>query len=416
MENPALFKLLVFILQQSHITEFMVEKLTPPMIKPQVPNFSSGPCAKRPGWSVSILENACLSRSHRSDAGRAKLNELIDLSKKILDVPGDYHLGIVPASDTGAVEMALWSFLGKIPVDILAWESFGQEWVKDVVDELQLVDTRLFKVPYGSLPDLNLVDFSHDVVFLWNGTTSGVRVPNGNWIDSNRTGLTICDATSAVFAMDIPWEKIDVLTYSWQKVLGGEAQHGMIVLSPRAVKRLENYQPKRPIPKLFRLTKQGKLNKSIFNGNTINTPSMLCVEDALDALQWAERIGGKPGLIRRSEKNFEAMSQWVEKTNWVDFLAKQPETRSCTSMCLKIVDDWFVSLSSEHQSEYAVQVVELLAAKEVAYDIASYRAAPPGLRIWGGATVETTDLQALFSWLDWSYATVKKEWIEVRQK
>ncbi|HAE06100.1 MAG TPA: phosphoserine aminotransferase, partial [Richelia sp.] len=242
----------------------MVEKLNPPIIKPQVPNFSSGPCAKRPGWSVSILENACLGRSHRSEAGRAKLKELIGLSRKILDVPRDYHLGIVPASDTGAVEMALWSLLGKIPLDILAWESFGQEWVKDVVDELQLVDTRLFKAPYGNLPDLNLVDFSHDVVFLWNGTTSGVRVPNGDWIDSNRTGLTICDATSAVFAMDIPWEKIDVLTYSWQKVLGGEAQHGVIILSPRAIKRLETYQPQRPLPKLFRLTKQGKFNKSIF--------------------------------------------------------------------------------------------------------------------------------------------------------
>ncbi|NRB07769.1 MAG: phosphoserine transaminase, partial [Richelia sp.] len=339
----------------------------------------------------------------------AKLKEVIDLSKKILGIPADYHLGIVPASDTGAVEMALWSLLGKLPLDILAWENFGQEWVTDVADELQLADTRVFKAPYGSLPDFGQVDFSHDVVFLWNGTTSGVRVPNGDWIDSDRTGLTICDATSAVFAMDIPWDKIDVLTYSWQKVLGGEAQHGVIVLSPRAVERLETYQPPRPLPKLFRLTKKGKLNAGIFKGDTINTPSMLCAEDALDALKWAESVGGKSGLISRSEGNLAAMSQWVEKTAWVDFLAEKPETRSCTSICLKIVDGWFAGLSSEQQAECAKKVAKLLAKEEVAYDIASYRAAPPGLRIWGGATVETADLQALLPWLDWAYATVKRE-------
>ncbi|CDN09921.1 Phosphoserine aminotransferase [Richelia intracellularis] len=387
----------------------MPENLTPPTSKPQVPNFSSGPCAKRPGWSVSLLENACLGRSHRSEPGKAKLKEVIDLSKKILGIPADYHLGIVPASDTGAVEMALWSLLGKLPLDILAWENFGQEWVTDVADELQLADTRVFKAPYGSLPDFGQVDFSHDVVFLWNGTTSGVRVPNGDWIDSDRTGLTICDATSAVFAMDIPWDKIDVLTYSWQKVLGGEAQHGVIVLSPRAVERLETYQPPRPLPKLFRLTKKGKLNAGIFKGDTINTPSMLCAEDALDALKWAESVGGKSGLISRSEGNLAAMSQWVEKTAWVDFLAEKPETRSCTSICLKIVDGWFAGLSSEQQAECAKKVAKLLAKEEVAYDIASYRAAPPGLRIWGGATVETADLQALLPWLDWAYATVKRE-------
>ncbi|MDJ0799347.1 MAG: phosphoserine transaminase [Calothrix sp. MO_167.B12] len=387
----------------------MSGNLTPPTIKPQVPNFSSGPCAKRPGWNVSVLKDAFLGRSHRSEAGKAKLKEVIDRSKEILGVPADYYLGIVPASDTGAVEMALWSLLGKLPLDILAWESFGQEWVQDVVDQLQLADTKIFKAAYGSLPDLGQVDFSHDVVFLWNGTTSGVRVPNGDWIPANRTGLTICDATSAVFAMDIPWEKLDVITYSWQKVMGGEAQHGVIILSPRAVERLETYQPPRPLPKLFRLTKKGKLNESIFQGNVINTPSMLCVEDALDGLKWSESIGGRAGLISRSEANLKAMSQWVDKTSWVDFLAEQPETRSCTSICLKIVDEWFTALSLEQQTECAKKVAKLLAKEEVAYDIASYRAAPPGLRIWGGATVETSDIQALLPWLDWAYATIKAE-------
>ncbi|WP_088243285.1 phosphoserine transaminase [Calothrix rhizosoleniae] len=387
----------------------MPENLTPPTSKPQVVNFSSGPCAKRPGWSVSVLENAYLGRSHRSEAGKAKLKEVIDLSKKILDVPADYHLGIVPASDTGAVEMALWSLLGKLPLDILAWESFGQEWVTDVVNQLQLPDTRVLQAPYGSLPDFGQVDFSHDVVFLWNGTTSGVRVSNADWIPANRTGLTICDATSAVFAMDIPWDKLDVVTYSWQKVMGGEAQHGVLVLSPRAVERLETYQPPRPLPKIFRLTKKGKFNAAIFQGDTINTPSMLCVEDALDGLKWSERIGGRTGLISRSEANLAAMSEWVEKTSWVDFLAEKPETRSCTSICLKVVDEWFTTLSPEKQTECAKKVAKLLANKEVAYDIASYRAAPPGLRIWGGATVETADLKALFPWLDWAYATVKTE-------
>ncbi|MDJ0735844.1 MAG: phosphoserine transaminase [Nostocaceae cyanobacterium] len=387
----------------------MSGNLTPPATKPQVPNFSSGPCAKRPGWSVSVLEDACVGRSHRSEAGRAKLKEVIELSKKILGVPADYRLGIVPASDTGAVEMAMWSLLGKLPLDILAWENFGQEWVKDVVDELQLEDTRIFKAPYGSLPDFGQVDFSHDVVFLWNGTTSGVRVPNGDWIPTNRTGLTICDATSAVFAMDIPWDKLDVVTYSWQKVLGGEAQHGVIVLSPRAVERLETYQPPRPLPKIFRLTKKGKLNEGVFKGDTINTPSMLCVEDALDGLKWTESVAGLSGLISRSEANLAAMSAWVEKTSWVEFLAEKPETRSCTSICLKIVDEWFTGLDGEQQADCAKKVAKLLGKEGVAYDIASYRAAPPGLRIWGGATVETKDIEALLPWLDWAYATVKGE-------
>jgi phosphoserine aminotransferase len=305
--------------------------------------------------------------------------------------------------------MALWSLLGQRPVDILAWESFGQEWVKDVVDELQLPDARLLKAPYGSLPDLSEVDFNKDVVFLWNGTTSGVRVPNGDWIKDDRQGLTICDATSAVFAMDVPWNKLDVVTYSWQKVLGGEAQHGVVVLSPRAVERLESYKPSWPIPKILRLTQKGKLIEGIFKGDTINTPSMLCVEDALDSLRWAESIGGLPGLIRRSEANLSAIAQWVEQSSWAAFLAEAPETRSCTSICLKIVDPWFTGLSPEEQQSSATKLAKLLDKKEVAYDIAPYRAAPPGLRIWGGATVETSDIQALLPWLDWAFATVKAE-------
>ncbi|MCX7596672.1 MAG: phosphoserine transaminase [Fischerella sp.] len=387
----------------------MSENLTPPITKPRVPHFSSGPCAKRPGWSVSVLQNACVGRSHRSESGKAKLKEVIERSKKILGLPPDYRLGIVPASDTGAVEMALWSMLGKLPLDILAWESFGQEWVKDVVDELQLPDTRVFKAPYGSLPDLTQVDFSHDVVFLWNGTTSGVRVPNGDWIASDRTGLTICDATSAVFAMDIPWDKLDVVTYSWQKVLGGEAQHGVIILSPRAVERLETYKPPRPLPKLFRLTQKGKLIEGIFQGDTINTPSMLCVEDALDGLMWAESIGGLASLISRSQANLAAIVKWVEQSSWADFLAEKPETRSCTSICLKIVDTWFTTLSPEEQGKCAKKLAKILEKQNVAYDIAAYRAAPPGIRIWGGATVETADIEALLPWLDWAYATVKAE-------
>jgi len=387
----------------------MSESLTPPTTKPHVPHFSSGPCAKRPGWSVSGLQNACVGRSHRSEDGKAKLAEVIDRSKKILGIPSDYRLGIVPASDTGAVEMALWSLLGQRPVDILAWESFGQEWVKDVVEELKIADLRLMKAPYGSLPDLSQVDFSHDVVFLWNGTTSGVRVPNGDWIADDRQGLTICDATSAAFAMDIPWHKLDVVTYSWQKVLGGEAQHGIIVLSPRAVERLQSYQPTRPIPKIFHLAQKGKLIEGIFKGDTINTPSMLCVEDAIDGLNWAESVGGLPGLISRSEANLSAIAKWVEKSNWADFLAEKPEIRSCTSICLKIIDAWFTSLNAEDQAKFANKLAKLLEKQQVAYDIAPYRAAPPGLRIWGGATVETADIEALLPWLDWAYATLKAE-------
>lgn len=387
----------------------MSNPLTLPTTKPRIPHFSSGPCAKRPGWSVENLKNACVGRSHRSSDGKAKLAQVIESSKKILGVPADYRLGIVPASDTGAVEMALWSLLGQRPLDILAWESFGQEWVKDVVDELKLPDARLMTADYGSLPNLDEVDFSSDVVFLWNGTTSGVRVSNGDWIKADRQGLTICDATSAVFAMDIPWEKLDVVTYSWQKVLGGEAQHGVIVLSPRAVSRLESYQPAWPVPKLFRLTQKGKLIEGIFKGDTINTPSMLCVEDAIDGLMWAESIGGLPELIRRSEANLATIANWVEQSSWADFLAQKLETRSCTSICLKIVDAWFTALSPQQQAESAQKLAKLLEKHSVAFDIASYRSAPPGIRIWGGATVETADIEALLPWLDWAYATVKAE-------
>lgn len=387
----------------------MSESLTPPTTKPSIPHFSSGPCAKRPGWSVNALQNACVGRSHRSEAGRAKLSEAIERSRAILGVPADYRLGIVPASDTGAVEMALWSLLGQRPIDILAWESFGQEWVKDVVDELKLADVNLLKAPYGSLPNLSQVNFDHDVVFLWNGTTSGVRVPNGDWIKDDRQGLTICDATSAVFAMEIPWEKIDVLTYSWQKVLGGEGQHGVIVLSPRAVERLETYQPAWPLPKIFRLAQKGKLIEGIFKGDTINTPSMLCVEDVLDSLAWAESVGGLQGLIRRSQANLAAIAQWVEKSDWAAFLAETPETRSSTSICLKVVDPWFTGLSADDQAKAAKKLTKLLDQQGVGYDIAPYRSAPPGLRIWGGATVETANIEALLPWLDWAYATVKAE-------
>jgi phosphoserine aminotransferase len=381
--------------------------LTRPTTKPQNPRFSSGPCAKRPGWEPNVLGDACLGRSHRSTDGKAKLSEAIDRSKQILGIPSDYRLGIVPASDTGAVEMALWSLLGERPVDILAWESFGQEWVKDVTDELKLDDVRLLKAPYGSLPDLNAVNFDRDVVFLWNGTTSGVRVPNGDWIKDDRSGLTICDATSAVFAMDIPWSKIDVLTYSWQKVLGGEGQHGVIILSPRAVARLESYQPQRPIPKIFRLAQKGKLIEGIFKGDTINTPSMLCVEDVIDSLKWAESIGGLSGLMKRTQGNLDAIAGWVANSDWAAFLAETSETRSSTSICLKIIDPWFTNLSEDDRATCSKKLAKLLETEGVGYDVAPYKSAPPGLRIWGGATVETADIQALLPWLDWAYASVK---------
>src|SRR6185436_2247560 len=372
------------------------------------PYFASGPCAKRPGWSVDALSGAFVGRSHRSPFGKARLAEVIERSRVLLALPADYRLGIVPASDTGAVELVLWSVLGARGVDMLAWESFGATWVTDVVRQLQLPDVRRFEAEYGSLPDLRAVDTDRDEVFTWNGTTSGVCVPNADWISDSRQGLTICDATSAVFAMPLPWHKLDAITWSWQKVLGGEAAHGMLALSPRAVERLESYVPPRPLPKIFRLTKGGKLNEDIFKGSTINTPSMLCVEDALDSLRWAESVGGLAGTVERSRRNLAVLSRWVEKTPWVDFLASEPATRSCTSICLKIVADWFQALPLEARSAAVKRLTGLLDQKGAAYDIGSYIEAPPGLRIWGGATVESADLEALTPWLDWAYSEVER--------
>ncbi|MCG8364076.1 MAG: phosphoserine transaminase [Pseudanabaenales cyanobacterium] len=380
-----------------------------PSRRPQCPNFSSGPCSKRPGWSVEVLSNALVGRSHRSQAGKQRLHEVIDRSRTLLGLPDSYLCGITPASDTGAVEMAMWSLLGARGVDMAAWESFGQGWITDVQKQLNLNDCRIFTADYGQLPDLSEIDCDRDLVFTWNGTTAGVKVPNADWIPDNRQGLTLCDATSAVFAMDLPWPKLDVVTWSWQKVMGGEAAHGMIVLSPRAVERLETYTPSWPLPKIFRMTKGGELNQAIFEGATINTPSMVCVEDALDGLKWAESIGGLKALMERSQANLAAISDWVEKTPWIDFLAVVPETRSNTSICLKIVDPWYTALSKEGQAKGAKRIATLLEKAEVAYDIASYRDAPPGLRIWGGATVETADIEALLPWLDWAYEQVKVE-------
>lgn len=380
-----------------------------PNVRPNNPFFSSGPCAKRPGWSPAALSGAVVGRSHRSKPGKSKLREVIEQSRQILGVPADYRIGIVPASDTGAVEMAMWSLLGERGVDVLAWESFGQGWVTDITKQLKLRDVRILKADYGELSDLAAIDPDRDIVFTWNGTTSGVRVPDGEWIAPDRKGLTICDATSAAFAMDLPWDKLDVTTYSWQKVMGGEAQHGMLILSPRAVERLESYTPPWPMPKIFRLTKAGKLIEGVFEGETINTPSMLAVEDALDGLHWAEAQGGLPGLIKRSEANFAAIAAWVEETPWIAFLARDPKSRSCTSVCLIINDPWFLALDSSRRTAAAKRVAALLEGEGVAYDVGAYRDAPPGLRIWAGATVETADLVALFPWLEWAYHTAKSE-------
>jgi phosphoserine aminotransferase len=380
-----------------------------PTTRPVVPYFSSGPCAKRPGWSPDALKDAALARSHRAKLGKAKLAEVIDRTRAILGVPADWRIGIVPASDTGAFEMAMWTLLGARGVDALAWESFGAGWVTDILKQLKLDDVRVIEADYGKLPDLGQVDFARDVVFTWNGTTSGVRVPNGDWIPADRKGLTLCDATSAAFAMDLPWDKLDAVTYSWQKVLGGEAQHGMLILSPRAVERLESYKPAWPLPKLFRMTKNGKLNEGIFKGETINTPSMLCVEDQIDALRWAESIGGLKGLIARSQANLKAVEAWVEKSDWAAFLPETAETRSSTSICLVIKDAWFTALPAEAQAAAAKKLAALVEAEGAGYDIGAYRDAPAGLRIWGGATVETSDIEALLPWLDWAYAQVKTE-------
>jgi phosphoserine aminotransferase len=380
-----------------------------PDVRPVSSNFSSGPCAKRPGFTLDALSGAFLGRSHRAKEPKARLAEVIERSHAILGMPADWRLGIVPASDTGAVEMALWSLLGERGVDILAFESFGEGWATDVLKQLKLPGARVLSAPYGRLPDVAAVDFSHDVVFPWNGTTSGVRFPSGDWIASDRTGLTICDATSAAFAMALPWDRLDVVTWSWQKVLGGEAAHGMLSLSPRAAARLETYKPAWPLPKIFRLTSGGKLIAGIFKGETINTPSMLCVEDALDGLRWAESVGGLSALITRCEANLGAVARWVARTPWVDFLAEDVAQRSCTSICLKVVAPWFTALSADGQAAAAKRLVASLEREGAAFDIGAYRDAPPGLRIWGGATIDTGDIEALLPWLDWAYDVVAAE-------
>jgi phosphoserine aminotransferase len=378
-----------------------------PSLKPKNPCFSSGPCAKRPGWSPDVLKDAAFGRSHRAKIGKSKLGEVIERSKSLLQMPKDYLLGIVPASDTGAIEMALWSLLGERGADVFAWESFGSGWAADCQKQLKLKDLRVFKADYGKLPDLSQADWNRDVVFTWNGTTSGVKVINGDWIPSSREGLAICDATSAVFAMELPWDKLDVVTWSWQKVMGGEGAHGMIALSPRAVKRLESYTPAWPLPKIFQMAKGGKLIEGIFKGDTINTPSMLCVEDALDGLKWGEKTGGLKALLARSDANLKAIEAWVKKAGWVDFLAEKQETRSNTSVCLKMIDPWYLSLPPEEQEKGAKKIAGLLEAEGVAFDIGAYRDAPAGLRIWAGATVEIGDIEALLPWLDWAWSEVK---------
>jgi len=382
--------------------------VTPP-VRPVVPHFSSGPCAKRPGWNPQALSGALLGRSHRSKPGRAKLKRAIDLTRDVLQVPADYRIGIVPASDTGAVELAPWSLLGARPVTMLAWESFGEGWVNDVARELKLKDVTVLRADYGELPDLSAVDPASDIVFTWNGTTSGVRLANADWIAADRKGLAICDATSAAFAQPLEWNKLDAVTFSWQKALGGEAAHGMLILSPRAVARLESYTPPWPLPKIFRITKGGKLMEGVFQGETVNTPSMLCVEDYLDTLEWAKSVGGLKALRARADANAKVIADWVERTPWIDFLARDPRLRSNTSVCLKIVDPAVTRLTAEAQAAFVKGIAAALDKEGIAYDIDSYRDAPLGLRIWCGSTVEKSDLEALTPWLDWAYARAKDE-------
>jgi phosphoserine aminotransferase len=378
-----------------------------PAVRPARPFFSSGPCAKRPGWTPEALNGALVGRSHRSKPGKAKLKDAIERTRALLGIPADYRIAIVPASDTGAMEMAMWSMLGPLPVDAFAWESFGEDWVTDVAKQLKLKDARIIKAPYGELPDLAQANPKHDIVFLWNGTTSGVRVPDGDWITKDRVGITLCDATSAAFAMALPWDKLDVTTFSWQKVLGGEAAHGMLVLSPNAVARLESYTPHWPLPKIFRMTKGGKVVDGIFEGETINTPSMLALEDYLDALTWAESLGGLKALIARADSNLAVIDRWVRESGWADFLAKEQGTRSNTSVCLKIVDAWFLNQSDDAKADIAKKIASQLEKEAVAFDVGAYRSAPPGLRIWCGATVERSDLEALMPWLDWAWSKVR---------
>jgi phosphoserine aminotransferase len=379
-----------------------------PVLRPKNPRFSSGPCTKRPGWSVEALKGALLGRNHRQPETLARLELALKRTRALLKLPRDYRVAIVPASDTGAVEMALWSLLGPRGVDVLAWDAFSSNWVTDIVEQLKLSDVRALVAPHGELPDLAQVESDRDVVFAWNGTTSGVRVPNADWIAADRKGLTICDATSAVFAQAIDWQKLDAATFSWQKVLGGEAQHGMLVLSPRAVERLESYTPPWPLPKLFRMTRAGKLKAELFEGSTINTPSMLCLQDYLDALDWVESVGGVAGTIARSDANAAVIAEWVSRTAWVEFLARVPKTRSNTSVCLKIVDPEVLALPPEMRDAFPGKMAALLDVENVAKDIAAYRDAPPGLRIWTGATVERSDVEALMPWLDWAFAEAKR--------
>ncbi|WP_349435704.1 phosphoserine transaminase [Pararhizobium sp. A13] len=378
-----------------------------PELRPANTHFSSGPCSKRPGWSLDALSDAALGRSHRAKVGKSKLKQAIDLTREVLEVPADYRIGIVPASDTGAVEMALWSLLGPRGVDMVAWESFGSGWVSDVVKELKLPDTRKIVADYGLLPDLSKLDFDRDVVFTWNGTTSGVRVPNADFIPADRKGLTICDATSAAFAQELDFAKLDAVTFSWQKVLGGEGAHGILILSPRAVERLESYEPSWPLPKIFRMTKGGKIIEGIFQGETINTPSMLCVEDYIDALLWAKKVGGLKALIARADANAQVIHDFVAKTDWIANLAAVEATQSNTSVCLKIVDKDVAALDAAAQDAFAKGMVALLEKQAVAHDIGAYRDAPSGFRIWAGATIETADLEALMPWFDWAFATQK---------
>jgi phosphoserine aminotransferase len=378
-----------------------------PASRPNVPHFSSGPCAKRPGWTPQNLKDAALGRSHRAKIGKAKLKLAIELTREVLEVPAGYKIGIVPASDTGAVEMALWSLLGARAVTTIAWESFGEGWVGDIVKQLKLKDVTRLHAGYGEIPDLGKADPASDIVFTWNGTTSGVRVPNADWISAKREGLTICDATSAAFAQPLDWAKLDAVTFSWQKALGGEAAHGMLVLSPRAVARLESYTPPWPLPKIFRMTKGGKLNQAIFEGETINTPSMLCVEDYLDTLQWGKSVGGLKGLMARADANARVLADWKAKTPWIDFLAKDPAVRSNTSVCMKVVDPAITSLTLDAQSDFAKKLVALVEKEGAGYDFAHYRDAPPGLRIWCGATVEAGDVALLTQWIDWAFAEMK---------
>ena len=379
----------------------------PSLELPGNPNFSSGPCAKRPGWKISVLNKALVGRSHRSKESVKKIQKILTELRSILVIPKDYEVALVGGSDTGAFEMAMWNLLGYKSVEVLAWESFGKDWILDIVEQLKIKDAKLIQSDYGQLPDLKNINFENDVVFTWNGTTSGVKVPNGNWIPDTRKGLTLCDATSAVLAMSLPWKKLDVVTFSWQKVLGGEAQHGILVMSKRAIDRLKIYNPPWPIPKLFRITKEGKLQKKIFQGSTINTPSLICIEDAIDALNWVKKIGGLNEMINRSINNLKIIEIWVSNTKWIDFVAEKKETRSSTSICLKIIDPWFKSLSNEDKINIIQFISENLAKNKVAYDINSYPSAPSGIRIWGGGTIEKKNIELLLPWLDWVWQKVK---------